>query len=177
MNNKKKQLLWGLVFGIAFGFLLQKGGVTRYDVIIGQLLLEDFTVVKIMMTAVLVGAVGLHLMRAASWIDLDPKKGSWGRNAVGGLIFGLGFAVLGYCPGTIAGAVGNGFLDAAAGGLAGILLGSWLLAAVHPRLEAGILNRGSFPALTLPGVLKVNEWVVIVPLAALILLLFYLLER
>lgn len=177
MRGKKKQLLFGLVFGIVFGFLLQKGGVTRYDVIIGQLLLEDFTVVKIMMTAVLVGAVGLHVMKAANWIGLDPKKGSWGRNAVGGLIFGLGFAVLGYCPGIIAGAIGNGFVDAAVGGLAGILFGSWLLAVVYPRLEAGILGRGSFPALTLPGVLKVNEWVVIVPLSALILLLFYLLER
>jgi uncharacterized protein len=177
MHSKTKQLVWGLVFGIAFGFLLHKGGVTKYDVIIAQLLLEDFTVVKIMMSAVLVGAVGLHIMRAASWIDLDPKKGSWGRNAVGGLIFGLGFAVLGYCPGTIAGAIGNGYLDAAIGGLAGILLGSWLLAAIYPRIEAGILGRGSFPALTLPGVLKVNEWVVIVPLGALILLLFHLLER
>lgn len=177
MDKKKAQLLWGLVFGIVFGFLLQKGGVTRYDVIIGQLLLEDFTVLKIILTAVVVGAVGLHVFQALGWVRLSPKAGSWGQNALGGLIFGLGFAVLGYCPGTIAGAIGNGFLDAAIGGLIGIILGSALLAAAYPRLKAGILKRGDFGRLTLPQLLKVNEWVVIVPLSALIVLAFYLLER
>lgn len=177
MNSKKTQLLWGLVFGMVFGFLLHKGGVTKYDVIIGQLLLDDFTVIKIMMSAVLVGAVGLHLFQALGWTELTPKSGSWGKNAIGGLIFGLGFAVLGYCPGTITGAIGNGYLDAAIGGLAGILLGSWLLAVIYPRIEAGILSRGGFRAPTLPELFRVNEWAVIVPMSVLILLLFYLLER
>ena len=177
MNTKVRQLLWGLAFGILFGFLLQKGGVTKYDVILGQLLLEDFTVLKIMLTAVVVGSVGLYLFQGLGWVQLSPKAGSWGRNAVGGLIFGLGFAVLGYCPGTIAGAVGNGYLDAAVGGLAGIVLGSGLLAAAYPRLKHTILQRGDFGKLTLPQLLKVSPWAVIVPLSALILLLFYLLER
>ena len=177
MNTKVRQLLWGLAFGILFGFLLQKGGVTKYDVILGQLLLEDFTVLKIMLTAVVVGSVGLYLFQGLGWVQLSPKAGSWGRNAVGGLIFGLGFAVLGYCPGTIAGAIGNGYLDAAVGGLAGIVLGSGLLAAAYPRLKRTILQRGDFGKLTLPQLLKVSPWAVIVPLSALILLLFYLLER
>jgi hypothetical protein len=177
MNSRKTPLLWGLAFGIVFGFLLHKGGVTKYDVIIGQLLLEDFTVIKIMMSAVLVGAVGLHLFQALGWTKLTPESGSWGKNAIGGLIFGLGFAVLGYCPGTVTGAIGNGYLDAAIGGLAGILLGSWLLAVTYSRIEAGILSRGVFRATTLPELFRVNEWAVIVPMVVLILLLFYLLER
>lgn len=49
------QLIIGLFIGILFGFLLQKGGVTKYDVIIGQLLLIDFTVVKIMLSAAITG--------------------------------------------------------------------------------------------------------------------------
>ncbi|MBN1956071.1 MAG: YeeE/YedE family protein [Anaerolineae bacterium] len=170
-------LLWGFLFGIVFGFLLQKGGVTKYDVIIGQLLLEDWTVLKIMLSAVVTGMIGLHLMKSLGWIQLDPKPGSWGRNAVGGLIFGLGFALLGYCPGTIAGAMGSGYLDAMVGGLAGILLGSGLFAAAYPRLRKGILKKGNFDSLTLPRLLKVNDWVVIVPLSALIVLLLHLLER
>jgi hypothetical protein len=177
MNKRKAELVWGLVFGIVFGFLLQKGGVTKYDVIIGQLLLEDFTVLKIMLTAVVVGSIGLHLFQHLGWVQLSPKAGSWGRNAIGGLIFGLGFAVLGYCPGTIAGAIGNGYLDAAVGGLAGIVLGSGLLAAAYPRLRAGIFRQGDFGKLTLPQLLKANEWAVIIPLSLLILLVFYLLER
>jgi len=176
MDKGKKQLIWGLVFGIVFGFLLQRGGVTQYDVIVGQLLLEDFTVLKIMLTAVVVGAIGLHLFQRQGWVQLSPKAGSWGQNAIGGLIFGLGFAVLGYCPGTIAGAIGNGHLDATVGGLIGIILGSGLLAAAYPRLSAGVLKWGDFGDLTLPKLVKTNEWAVIVPLCALIVALLAALE-
>ena len=176
MTNRS-QLVWGFVFGIVFGFLLQKGGVTKYDVIIGQLLLEDFTVIKIMLSAVITGMIGIHLMKSLGWIQLNPKSGSWGKNAIGGLIFGLGFALLGYCPGTIAGAIGNGYLDALVGGLTGILLGSGLLAAAYPKLRGGILKKGDFGNLTLPRLLKVNDWIVIAPLSGLLILLLYLMER
>lgn len=177
MQNRKVQLIWGLLFGIVFGFLLQKGGVTRYDVIAGQLRLMDFTVLKVMLSAVIVGMIGLHIMKGLGWVEPRPKAGSWGKNAVGGLIFGLGFALLGYCPGTIVGAMGNGYLDAMTAGLAGILAGAALFAALYPRLKEGILKRGSFGDMTLPRLLKVNQWVVILPLAAALVLVLYLLER
>jgi len=54
-----KQLLLGLLFGVAFGFLLQKGGVAKFDILIGVLLLENFTVVKVMLSAIIVGMVAL----------------------------------------------------------------------------------------------------------------------
>ena len=170
-------LLWGLAFGIAFGFLLQKGGATKYDVIIGQLLLTDFTVLKIMLSAVLTGMIGIHAMKALGWVELYPKSGSAGMNIIGGLIFGVGFAVLGYCPGTIAGAIGNGTLDALVGGLAGILIGSGLFAALYPRLSQGILMKGDFGDLTFPRLFKVNDWVIVIPAATLIFIVLYWLER
>jgi len=170
-------LLWGLAFGVVFGFLLQKGGATKYDVIIGQLLLTDFTVVKIMLSAVLTGMIGIHAMKIPGWVELYPKSGSWGMNTIGGLIFGVGFAVLGYCPGTLAGAVGNGYLDALVGGLAGILIGAGLFAALYPRLSQGILKKGDFGNLTLPRLFKVNDWVVVIPVALFILALLLWLER
>ena len=173
----RSPLAWGFLFGIIFGFLLQKGGVTKFDVIVGQLLLNDFTVVKIMLSAVVTGMIGIHLMKSLGWVQLNPKPGSWGKNAIGGLIFGLGFALLGYCPGTIAGAIGNGYLDALVGGLAGILLGSGLFAAAYPGLRDGILKKGDFGNLTLPRLFKVSDWAVIVPLSVLIVLLLYLMER
>ena len=173
----RSSLAWGFVFGIIFGFLLQKGGVTKYDVILGQLLLEDFTVIKIMLSAVVTGMIGIHLMKSLGWIQLKPKTGSWGKNAIGGLIFGLGFAVLGYCPGTIAGAVGNGYLDALTGGLIGIIVGSGLFAALYPRLKDGILRKGDFGNLTLPRLLKVNDWIIIIPLSGLIVLLLFFIEQ
>jgi len=177
MTKKSKELLWGFVFGILFGFLLHKGGVTSYDVIVGQLLLTDFTVIKIILTAVITGMLGIHLMRRLGWLQFSVKPGSWGKNAVGGLIFGVGFALLGYCPGTIAGAIGGGQLDALISGLAGIILGSWLFALVYPRVRSGILMKGDFGDLTLPKLFKVNEWLVIILFAALLSLVLYLIER
>jgi len=176
-KKDKSSLIWGLVFGILFGFLLQKGGATKYDVIVGQLLLTDFTVLKIMLSAVLTGMIGIYLMKTLGWVELGPKSGSMGSNIIGGLIFGVGFAVLGYCPGTIAGAIGNGYLDALVGGLAGILIGTGLFAALYPRLKIGILKKGDFGNVTLPQLFKVNDWVVVVPVAGLIFLLLIWLER
>jgi uncharacterized protein len=177
MKGKGMRLVSGLLFGIVFGFLLQKGGVTKYDVIVNQLLLTDFTVLKVMLSAVVVGMIGLYAMQGLGWIKLRPKSGSWGKNAIGGLIFGLGFALLGYCPGTIAGAIGNGYLDAATTGLVGIILGSGLLAAIYPGLKKRVLTKGNFAHVTLPQALKVNNWAVIIPLAALIVVMLYFVER
>ena len=176
INPSLSPLAWGLVIGLVFGFLLQKGGATNYDVILGQLLLTDFTVLKIMLSAVLVGMLGIFFMKSMGWVALSVKSGSWGMNGIGGLIFGLGFALLGYCPGTIAGAIGNGFLDAAVGGLVGIWLGSGFFAALYPKLRNGILKRGDFGDVTLPKLLKVNDWVVVIPTALLITILLVWLE-
>ncbi|SMP53679.1 YeeE/YedE thiosulfate transporter family protein [Anoxynatronum buryatiense] len=170
------QLLWGLGIGLVFGFLLQKGGATQYDVIVGQLLLKDFTVLKIMLSAVVTGMLGIYAMKGRGWVTLHPKKGSVGKNVIGGLIFGVGFALLGYCPGTIAGAIGNGFLDAALGGLAGIFIGTGLFAALYPRLEKGILKVGDYGDITLPELLKVNDWAVVIPVTAGIVLFLAWLE-
>ncbi len=109
--------------------------------------------------------------------QLHPKPGSCGTSIIGGLIFGLGFALLGYCPGTVAGAVGSGALDALLGGFTGILIGSGIFASLYPFLEKGILKKGDFGSLTLPEWLKVNEWVVIVPVSLLIAGLLWWIEK
>ncbi len=178
MKNKKSisPLIKGLLTGMVFGFLLQKGGATKYDVIVGQLLLDDFTVLKIMLSAVVVGMLGVYAMKSLGWIELTPKKGSVGMNVLGGLIFGVGFAVLGYCPGTIAGAIGNGNLDALVGGLAGIIVGSALFAAVYPKLSKGILTMGDYGDIRLPELFKVNDWVVVIPFSTIIVLLLVWME-
>jgi uncharacterized protein len=175
-EKKNLQLLIGLGIGILFGFLLQKGGVTRYDVIIGQLLLTDFTVVKIMLTAIVVGKIGVHLLKGMGVAQLHPKPGSFGSSLIGGLIFGIGFGILGYCPGTMVGAVGQGSLDALFGGLPGMLLGAGLFAEVYPTLEKRILNKGYFGEITLPQLLKVGHWWLIVPFSIGIIALLWWIE-
>lgn len=176
VSTNRSPLWKGLFIGVVFGFLLHKGGVTKYDVIVGQLLLSDFTVLKIILSAIVTGMIGIHAMKAMGWIELTIKPGSLGMNIVGGLIFGVGFAVLGYCPGTIAGAVGNGSLDALFGGVVGIIIGSGLFAGLYPKLKTGILAKGDFGELTFPKLFKVNDWMVVIPVTALIVMLLYWLE-
>lgn len=176
-SRKPAQLVLGLLIGVGFGFLLQKGGVTTYDVIVRQLLLRDFTVVKIMLSAVVTGMLGVHALRSLNLARLHPKPGSFVASAVGGLIFGVGFGVLGYCPGTVAGAVGQGWLDALLGGVPGLLAGAGLFAAFYPRLERGMLRRGDFGELTFPQLFGVNPWVVVAPAAVLIAGLLVWMEK
>lgn len=175
-QSKGAQLVIGLLLGIVFGFLLQKGGVTQYDVILGQLLLTDFTVVKIMLSAVFVGTIGVHLLHSAGMAQLHPKPGSVGSSVVGSLIFGMGFGILGYCPGTVAGAAGQGSLDALFGGVVGMLIGTGLFAALYPALEKKVLHIGDFGELTFPQLLKVNPWRIVLPVAIAIAALLFVIE-
>jgi uncharacterized membrane protein YedE/YeeE len=173
--QSKLQLLFGFITGIIFGFLLQKGGVGQYNVIINQLLLKDFTVLKIILSAVVTGMIGIYFLKGKKLVELHTKSGSLGMTVVGGLIFGIGFAVLGYCPGTISTAIGQGNLDALCGGLIGIILGAGLFAQLYPKIQK-FLKIGWFGAITWPELFQVNPWVVIVPLSLIIIAIFFRLE-
>jgi uncharacterized protein len=164
--NSRGQVVLGLVTGILFGFLLQKGGVTDYGVIEGQLLLTDFTVLKLMLSAVIVGMIAFHILKHFGFANLHAAEGTLGSNVIGGLIFGAGFALLGYCPGTVAGAVGTGALDALIGGMLGMLIGAGLFADFYPALKNRILARGPFPAVTVPEFLRLTPMVAILVLEA-----------
>ncbi|MFZ1898525.1 DUF6691 family protein [Methanoregula sp.] len=171
-SNNRVQLALGLLSGIAFGFLLQKGGVTNYATILGQLLLTDFTVVKVMLSAILVGMLGIYALKAAGLVRLHTKPGSVGATVIGGLIFGAGFALLGYCPGTAAAATGTGALDALVG-MAGIVLGAGLFARLYPALDRTILNRGTFPEGIIPEIIGVRPGIVVAVVAVLIAGILY----
>lgn len=176
-TKENLQLGIGFIIGIVFGFLLQKGGVTKYDVIIGQLLFTDFTVIKIMLTAMTTGMLGVHFLWSLGITQLHPKPGSFGSVVIGGLIFGIGFGVLGYCPGTMAGAVGQGSLDALFGGVVGMIIGAGLFSEFYPKLEKVILSKGDFGELTWPQLLKVSPWIIIVPLSIGIIALLLWIEK
>lgn len=174
-KNTRAQLVLGLLFGICFGFLLQKGGVTDFNVIEGQLLLTDFTVLKVMLSAVMVGMIGFHLLRHFGYVRSHAAEGTLGSNVIGGLIFGVGFALLGYCPGTVAGAVGTGALDALFGGMIGLLLGAGIFAGLYPSLKL-VLMRWPFPAVTVPEFLRLGTWTTILLLEGAMVVLLLALE-
>lgn len=178
MNTiKDKILLKGLFTGIIFGFLLHKGGVTKYDVILSQLRLEDFTILKIMLSAVIVTMLGISYLYPKNKIEISPKAGSIKNSILGGLVFGVGFALLGYCPGTIAGAIGNGNLDGLIGGLLGIIVGSGIFASLYTKLkEKNILTSDNFSELSFFNTLKGHPFKLTVPLSMLLILIMLLIE-
>lgn len=163
--------------GVLFGILLQKGGLTHYDVVLGQLLLRDWTVVKIMFSAIIVGAIGIHLLKHYGQVRLQPKPASFGGSAIGGVIFGTGLATLGYCPGTVTGAMGQGSYDALTGGFFGILVGAGLFAQFYPALDKHILSKGRIQAQTLPELLGISPWRLVLPMVLVMGLMLWLIER
>lgn len=155
------QLLAGTVFGLIFGFLLQKGGVGTYHILIGQLLFQDWTVVKIMLTAIVVGMVGIFSLHHFAKVNLHTKPTKLASNIAGGLLFGTGFALIGYCPGTAAAAVGQGSWDALFG-MAGLVAGSWLYAEMSGTLKMTIEKWGNLGKLTFYNVVPVSKGAMVV---------------
>jgi uncharacterized protein len=162
-----KVLILGVVFGIVFGFLLQKGGVAKYHVLIGQLLLMDFTVVKVMLSAVVVGALGIHFMHRAGLVELHIKPTRYASNTLGGLLFGAGFALAAYCPGTGAAAFGQGNYDAIAM-MAGMMAGSFLFAEMSGWISRNIDPIGDRGKISLHDVLRMNPTMVVLASVAVL---------
>ena len=153
-------LLYGSIAGILFGFFLQKARVIRYDKQLGALRLIDMTIVKFMLSSILVSMVGVHILLDLKVIDLSVKPTILGGNVLGGLLFGAGWGLLGYCPGTAMGALGEGRWDALMG-IFGMLVGAALFAEAYPSLRKTVLTWGDFGQVTLPSVLGVSHWTVI----------------
>lgn len=169
-------LALGLVTGIAFGFLLHKGGVASYQTILSQLLLKDWTAFKIMITAVASGAIGVYAMADAGLTFLDVWPLQPAAMLIGATLFGVGIAVIGYCPGTGMAAAGAGSRDAMVGVL-GMIFGAGVLVVAYDALEPLALALGDFGKITVAELLGVSHWVVIAVLVLLAPAVFRFIER
>lgn len=170
-------LLTGALTGLIFGFLLQKGGVTRFSVILGQFLLKDFTVLKVMGTAIVVGGIGIYGMRAFGLdVPLHIKNATLLGNAIGGATFGIGMAILGYCPGTGVAAIGDGSRHAIPGVLGG-LVGAAAYAEAYPWMKSEVLGVGDLGKATLGSVTGLSAWWFMALLAIGAFVGFMVLER
>ncbi len=162
------KLLLGLCLGMAFGAVLQLSGASSHTKVVGALRLKDLTIIKLILAAIGVGVIGVHALDAVGLANMKVKELYLPGVAVAGLIFGAGFAVTGYCPGTALAAAAEGKLDAwftVGGGLFGALTFAFL----YPDLETILFSLGRFGPATLNGALALPGLAIALPLGTLCL--------
>jgi uncharacterized protein len=129
----------GLVCGVLFGFVLENAGFGSPAKLTAQFQLRDWSVFKVMFTAIVVAAFGLYGLKLAGLLQADSvfvPTALLMASAVGGALVGAGFAVGGYCPGTSVVGLFSGRLDALVF-LVGLLLGTVAFAGFYgPAIEA-----------------------------------------
>ena len=140
-----------LILGFLFGATLQYAKLNRYNVISGMATLENYAVAKAIATAIGVGAVIIAIEIGLGLATYHIKPFLLGGIAFGGIIFGVGMAILGYCPGTLAISLGEGSVDAFIG-IIGALAGGLVYTLVLPSIQS-ILgpDLGSISLFTLIG--------------------------
>jgi len=175
-HSTTRKLVLAALFGLIFGFLIQKGGAAKFHVLIGVLLLKDFTVVKVMLSAVVVGMLGFFFLKRQGTVDLHPKPLILGAVITGGLLFGIGFAFSGYCPGTAAAALGQGNGDALFS-IAGLLVGSYLYAIASGWIGRTFKRWGDCGKPLLPSFIGMQPGTFAVGFAVILIGLLVLLEQ
>jgi hypothetical protein len=168
--------LIGLITGVLFGMIMQRAQVIRYDRQVNVLLFKDMTVIKFMFSAIIVGMVGVYILKDAGIAKLAVKPAILGAVILGGLLFGAGWALVGYCPATAVAALGEGRVDAF-WGIAGMIVGAGIFSHIYPVLKKTVLAWGDLGKITIPQVLHVNHWVVVPIVIIGVLALFALLEK
>ena len=169
-------LALGLVTGVAFGYILYRSGVSRCGCIFDALNLLNLKAVKLMLTAVAVGSLIVYPLSALGLVSIGGKTLYVLGVLAGGAVFGLGFAIAGYCPGTALAALGAGRKDAwpmVLGGLAGALA----YARVYPVLEPVLIRPLNFGRHSLPDALGVNPVAMGIAFALLLLGVVTVIDR
>ncbi|SDN46060.1 hypothetical protein SAMN04488516_102202 [Desulfonauticus submarinus] len=169
-------LVYGLITGLLFGVFLQRAQVVRYSKQIGALRLLDMTIVKFMLSNIFVAMVGLYALKDFGLIHFHLKTTALGAIIIGGTLFGIGWGILGYCPGTALGAIGEGRIDAL-WGILGMLVGAGIYAEIYPWIKTYIIPLGNYGKITLPQLLGINHWIVIIIFGICCLGLFYWFEK
>ena len=169
-------LVIGFLIGCAFGAILFLGGASSYRRILGTLLLKDMWIIKLMMTAIGVGTLGIYLLDLGGLSTMSIKPVYiWGILA-GGVIFGIGWAVSGYCPGTCVVGASEGKKDAIFT-VVGALLGAFVFSLAYPYIESTLIEPANYGQVTLESVLGISGiWIAIPFSAALLFLAFFVLK-
>lgn len=161
-------ILAPILMGAAFGFLLHKGRVTSCNVIENQFRLKDWTVLKVMGTAIIVGGIGVLVLTGAGAAKYAVKDANLLGVALGAAMFGIGMVVYGYCPGTALAAIATGSVHALVGA-AGMIVGAVLYALSFDWVKSHILNVWTLGKVRLPDITGIPDaaWFAILAVGAI----------
>lgn len=168
-------ILTGLAMGVVFGFALEKSRVFEPGMIVGQMQLRNFVMLKIFLSAVVTGLVILAVLYGFGIVKLHPKGTLFIADIAGGLLLGAGITLAGACPGTVAAQIGAGYKDSwftLAGGILGALVFTYLEPSLAPLLKAADAGK-----LTLDVVTGIPFWILAMGLAVLLVAFLAWLER
>ncbi len=171
-------ILTPLLLGVLFGFALNKAGLTRYAKIVNQFRFKDMAVLKFMMTALVVTMLGVYPLRELGLITFPTVPATYiVGNLVGGVIFGVGMSLAGFCPGTAMAGAGEGKLDYLIPGLLGFLAGGVVFGLTYQNVMPAITSLANYGNVVIPDLWHVNPYLAVFAFAAMALILFYLIDR
>jgi uncharacterized protein len=146
----------GVLFGFVFGWLLQRARLTDSEVIVAQLRLRDYTLFKVMLTAIIVGGIGVFVLHSGGLAAYHIKPANLFAVALGAVMFGIGMVIYGYCPGTGLAAVGTGSVHALAGAI-GMLAGAIAFAFSFDWIKAKLLPIAAMGVVCLPELTAIPD--------------------
>lgn len=164
----------GLMMGFVFGFALEKSRVFEPGMIVGQMQLRNFIMLKVFLTAVGTGATALAVLNGFGLTALYPKATFYAADLIGGALLGVGITLAGACPGTVLAQVGVGYRDAILtllGGIAGAIAFSY----TEPLLRPLLLSEGP-GRITFAELSGIDYWVLALGLAATLAAVLFGLE-
>jgi uncharacterized protein len=165
----------GFLVGSMLGFLLQKGHLARFDTIIGQFLFKDFTLLRFLLSAIVAGGVSIYTLHALGVVSTIPAaNATLFGSTLGGILLGIGMALLGYCPGSSMAALGQGSYDALFGA-AGMIVGGIFYELIKPSIIGFLKTNTTLPPL--PELLGVSPWLLLVGLVIAVLAIIRFLRR
>ncbi|MBM3609007.1 MAG: hypothetical protein FJX29_11265 [Alphaproteobacteria bacterium] len=169
-------LALAVVFGAAFGWLLHRGKVTNYNTIVNQFRLRDFTVLKLMLTAIIVGGIGVLALTQAGAAKFHLRDAKMLATIIGSALFGIGMVLYGYCPGTGVAAIATGSVHALVGAF-GMIAGAIAYAFSFDWMRANVLSVWQLGKVSLADISGVPMIAIYAGLAIFAVTFFAAIER
>lgn len=171
------EIIAPLGLGAAFGWLLHKARLGRYETIVGVFSLRDPTVLQFLMAALAVAVVGVQVLAALGVATVIPvPRSALVADLVGGVVFGAGMALAGFCPATVAAGAAEGRLDHLIAGVAGLYTGAVVLGLIYPSVVP-LTRIADLGPITASRALGVSPWLLVVAVVEVAVIVIWAIER